>query len=224
LINKRIDIVERIKQEMRGPVGTVSAYLRILLERDGLIERKDLELLYQTISNASFLIENMLFWAIGQSKGFSINPVEQEISVPLTRAIETHLFHASQKSISIINKSPYPIRAFFDALSLEIVLRNLISNAIKFSHPGNEIEISSYLEKDTVSIMVKDQGVGISEEAIRDILEDHTVKSERGTMQETGTGIGLNLCRKLIRANQGEMFIAGNIGEGTSITITLPAG
>jgi signal transduction histidine kinase/PAS domain-containing protein len=211
-----------ISHDLKGPVGTVTAYLRILVEGDGLIDRKDLDILYQTISNASFLIDNMLYWAIGQSQGFIFHPEVQEISVPLIRAIETHRFHASQKNISIRNKSPQHIRAFFDSLSLEIVLRNLISNAIKYSHPRNEIEINSYLEKDIVSITVKDEGVGFSEEAIRHIMEDQTVKSERGTMQETGTGIGLNLCSRLIRANNGELNIAGKNGKGTTVTITLP--
>jgi signal transduction histidine kinase len=211
-----------ISHDLRGPVGTVTAYLRILVEGDGLIERKDLEILYQTISNASFLIDNMLFWAIGQSQGFIFHPEVQEISVPLIRAIEAYRFHADQKKITITNKAPQHIRAFFDPLSFEIVLRNLISNAIKFSYPGNEIEICSVIHEETVSIMVKDEGVGISEEAIHQILHDHTVKSERGTMQETGTGIGLNLCARLIRENQGELNIAGRKGEGTTVTITLP--
>ena len=211
-----------VSHDLRGPIGTLVSYLKMLVERDEPMDKKNLEVLFKTSVNASFLIENLLFWAISQGKDSSIHLSLHSISTTLSRALDSLSYQANQKEIRIMNNCSTELKAYYNAPSVEIIFRNLISNSIKFSFPGNTITITSAITGDQVSVTIADTGKGISQETIRSITENIAVKSERGTMLEMGTGIGLTLCMKMIRVNKGKIEISSQPGEGTTVTVFLP--
>jgi signal transduction histidine kinase len=104
---------------------------------------------------------------------------------------------------------------------IQIVFRNLLSNAIKFSHCSGSIVISGTHEGKMTRICLADQGIGIEREVLNDLFSTQ-VKSSRGTRQEKGTGIGLQLCQQLIRLNQGSIRVDSETGKGTSVHIFFP--
>ena len=111
---------------------------------------------------------------------------------------------------------------YADEQMMEIVLRNLLTNAIKYSNNDGVITLSSYSEKGNVYITVADQGMGIPEELKNQLFTSELVKSQQGTAGEKGTGLGLDLSKEFIDKHNGEIKVASELGQGSRFTIALP--
>jgi signal transduction histidine kinase len=212
-----------VSHDLRGPVGSMVSYLRMVIERDDPIDKNSLEILYKTAANASFLIENLLYWAISQGKEISLHPAVNLISNTMARALEPIHYLAFQKEITVVNDCEKNAEAYYDAHSMEIVFRNILSNSIKYSYSGKKIEITCSVDNQHLTINFTDYGIGIAENTLKNILKSVVVKSERGTTNEIGTGIGLSLCFKMVKANNGIFNISSEPGKGTTVSITIPA-
>jgi signal transduction histidine kinase len=116
-----------------------------------------------------------------------------------------------------------PIDAFGDRNMIATIIRNLVSNAIKFTNPNGAIDVSLRKEGQNVEIAVKDSGVGISAENIEKIFNFNEYYNTRGTKNERGTGLGLILCKEFATQNGGDISIESTVGVGTTITVTIPA-
>jgi signal transduction histidine kinase len=101
-------------------------------------------------------------------------------------------------------------------------MRNLISNAIKFSHPGGNISIKTDVEGVNILLKVKDNGIGMDEQQLEGLFELGSKKSTRGTQNETGTGLGLILAKDLITGWGGKIFVESELNKGCTFTITIP--
>jgi signal transduction histidine kinase len=113
------------------------------------------------------------------------------------------------------------VKVYADREMVHTILRNLVTNAIKYSSPGDAIFIHSVVEDGWVSVKVKDTGIGISEENLNKLFKiDAKIKST-GTAGEKGTGLGLILCREFIEINEGKFFIESELGQGTICTFKL---
>ena len=212
-----------ISHDLRGPVGTIVSYLRMLVESGKSIESHKIEILYSTSENAYFMIENLLYWAIGQKNGLYLQPSGVEMKKLIAQAVRHVQILANQKGITIRNNCPDGLYGYCDANSVEIVLRNLLSNAIKFTGIGKEVTVSAFPAENRVIVETVDQGTGISDEVIRKIIDKEAIKPETGTNREVGTGIGLSLCFNLINANHGSIGFIRNKTEGTTVQVNLPA-
>ena len=105
---------------------------------------------------------------------------------------------------------------------LKIVIRNLISNAIKFTNFGGEIKINSILTKQGVEIIITDDGIGIDKQRIETIFTSASYSTPLGTLKEKGTGAGLQLCKELIDRHQGQIWVESEIAKGRKLKIFLP--
>ncbi|MCS6809554.1 MAG: HAMP domain-containing sensor histidine kinase, partial [Bacteroidota bacterium] len=126
------------------------------------------------------------------------------------------------KQITIQNIVPVDTSVFADERMVEAILRNLLYNALKFTHVGGTVTISSQEQADAVRISVQDTGVGISEEDIVRLLEPDQSFSTVGTVGEKGTGLGILFCRELIEKNGGTLEIESVKHQGSTFSFTLP--
>ena len=128
---------------------------------------------------------------------------------------------AAEKGIELINNVPPGTTVYADADMMKAILRNLTANAIKFTNPGGNIKVSIENSKGNVKLIIQDNGVGISEEGITKIFGERYYTT-LGTDRESGTGLGLMICRDFIASNNGDFDILSKPGEGSRFIITLP--
>jgi len=126
------------------------------------------------------------------------------------------------KEISLVNNVTSDIFCVADFYMLETVLRNIVSNAIKFTPKKGNIEINAVVKNNFVFLSVKDSGEGITDEAIESINYSDKFFTSKGTDNENGSGLGLKLCKEFAEKNGGNLLINRNIDGGSTITVTLP--
>lgn len=213
-----------IAHDLRGSVGNISNGLRMLLTEDDLVlseeETKEfLGSLFHSADNSYELLENLLAWARNQSH--SITPSLE--MVDLESIILSNLELLSElgkiKSIKIFTSTDNKIDVFCDRNMVHTVLRNFISNAIKFTNKNGIIEIRTEVKEHFVSVSVIDNGVGMRKDQIKNIHKGFTTD---GTANEKGTGIGLALCRDFLSKNNGWFNVTSEVDKGSTFTFTVP--
>jgi signal transduction histidine kinase len=148
-------------------------------------------------------------------------PEEINMSTLVNEAVQLFLDAARQKSISIYTMIPQEIMVVVDRSMVLTILRNLVSNAIKFTHPGGEILISTHCTTSECEVRVFDNGVGIKKEAIEKLFHIHTSYSTMGTNDEVGTGLGLILCKDFVDKHRGKIWIESERGSKTERGSTI---
>lgn len=215
-----------IAHDLKTPFNSIVGFSELLIER---IKEKDNDkieefanIILQSSNRAMDLLQNLMVWVQSQSGRMDFNPEYFDI-IPLIDEV-TLFFNdiARQKSILIKNKLPLGIQVNADKEMIKTVLRNLISNAIKFTRPEGKITISALEKQNQVIVLVCDTGVGISEERIDNLFNISEGNSTPGTLKEKGTGLGLNLCKEFIHKNKGEIWVESKAGIGTTIYFSIP--
>jgi signal transduction histidine kinase len=132
--------------------------------------------------------------------------------------------NAVKKNITVSSQIPANTYAFADKNMIGTVIRNLISNAVKFTNPGGEVKITAIPAStgNSIEITVSDNGIGIKEENIAGLFRIDVQKKTRGTAKEKGTGLGLLLCKEFIEKNKGSIKVVSTPGKGSDFTFTLP--
>lgn len=213
--------------DMRGPIGQVKSIVDMALaghltqqEFNELLKalKKDVDSVYLTLNNT-------LNWSMSQMEGFKL----KKVPLNLTELVDSSLLllHAqfTEKSLKLENLMHPKVEAFADADLIEVVVRNIINNAVKFSDIGDTITITSELSNNQIVWCVVDQGMGMSAEQINKILaEDYVITgSQRGTNQEKGSGLGLQVCKEFVRMHRGQLLIKSQPGIGSTVCMKIPA-
>jgi signal transduction histidine kinase len=167
------------------------------------------------------LMENLLQWSKTQMQSTAVKPEELEVSKIINDVLQLLHLQAEAKQIYIENKNNAPVFVHADKDMVNLVLRNLLSNAIKFTPSQGYIEVGVNEVSSFVEIYVQDTGVGISKEAIQKINESNFYTT-KGTASESGTGLGLMLCKEFLHKNGGQMHIESEQGKGSVFSFTLP--
>lgn len=169
------------------------------------------------------LMENLLQWTKSQMQATVTKPQHLDISVLIQEVIQLLRLQAEAKQVYTEVKIDEPIYIYADKDMISLVLRNLLSNAIKFTHEKGQISIGAYkLTESCVEIFVQDTGMGMNSETLQKINENNFFTT-KGTANESGTGIGLLLCRDFLAKNGGRMFVESEQGKGSTFSFTLPA-
>jgi len=210
--------------DLRGPLLNVTEVLKMM--SDDVITPEEFKFLAPKLTKdilyTADLLENILHWSRSQLKGYSINRDYCDLKALVSSEINYHMKSAADKDIAISQSLDGDLIAFADLLMIQMVVRNLLSNAIKFCHSNCYIDISaSTLDKDFISICIKDTGVGIAEENIQRIFKGENVSS-RGTKNEKGTGIGLMVCWDFMERNGGYITMESEVGKGTRFDLKIP--
>ena len=161
-------------------------------------------------------------WSKSQLGSIIFLPKQINISESLDEVLALVELSAQKKKITIENSILTEEIVFADKHVLSSVLRNLISNALKFTNQGGKIKLSAFQSDNFLTISVKDNGVGISEENIEELFKIDQGYSTKGTEKESGTGLGLILCKELISQSNGKISVKSTLGKGSDFQFTLP--
>ncbi|AXT56367.1 hypothetical protein D1815_11585 [Aquimarina sp. AD1] len=218
--NKLFSIVSHdLKNEIHGLDNTLN------LLRDDVISENEFKEIIPLLSNSahqtSLLLTNLLNWSKSQMNELKANPSTFDFSEIIREKIIFFSSKASQKEIKIINDLKDTTQVYADKDMCTIVTQNLIANAIKFCNPRDTITLFKKEENNVVKIYFNDTGIGISEENLKKIFSEETLTT-KGTNNEAGTGLGLNICKELITLNKGNLTVESTLGKGSSFCITLP--
>jgi signal transduction histidine kinase len=188
--------------------------------KEGAIKKG--KIIYDTSVTTYNLLQNLLEWALIQHKGMQFNPVDHDIVLVIEEEIKNLRTLYEQKELTITHDPDPPLWVKADTEMLKTILRNLISNAIKYSYPGTNIRISHTSAGGFVTISIRDEGTGMTSEEMEGIFGDENL-SKKGTAAESGTGLGLRLCREFIQLHGGEIKVESIPEKGSTFTFTIPS-
>ncbi len=212
-----------ISHDLKGPVFGVKELIH--LTQNGIVtEEEFLEMLPEISKNmehVAILLENLLAWTSSQLRGEYLQPQLLDLNRLISSQKNLLARLAREKSIELDLRGFEDTWVVADKNMLELIIRNLVSNAIKFSSPGSKVLIYCEEGSEKLTLCVQDHGVGIPEENLKK-LNSGISFSTRGQSNESGTGLGLLLVREYIIKNGGTMAIESTLGEGTTFCITVP--
>ena len=168
------------------------------------------------------LMENLMEWAKMQTGRLEPQPVIHDLNPLIKEIVELLSETAAQKKICLLNEIPHNTLVYADSNMVHTIIRNLVANAIKFTHPQGEVRITAKEGNSLIEVNIADNGVGIPEEKINDLFQIDRNFSTIGTANETGTGLGLILCKEMIGKNQGKIWVESQLNQSTIFIFTLP--
>lgn len=181
------------------------------------------KVLHQSAKGAYELLDNLLVWARTQQNTIQFNPETLNVHATAAETLNEIKVQAERKHIMLINSTESSDTVWADKLMLQTIIRNIVSNAIKFTNEGGLIVIASSQTADKTEITIEDNGVGMTSETIKKILDTIELNSTKGTSGETGTGMGLIISKEFIQRHKGTLNIESTIGKGSTFIITLPS-
>lgn len=168
------------------------------------------------------LLENLLTWSRLNRNMIDYRPQAIDIQTIFVHTLELFRSQADAKQITLKHSTPETLSVYADYNMLNTVIRNLVSNAIKFTEPQGMIEMSAISGKHAITISIADSGVGIPPEKIEKLFQIDEKFQRDGTAGEKGTGLGLILCKEFIEKHGGSIWVESKQGEGTVFRFTLP--
>ncbi|UUC44928.1 tetratricopeptide repeat-containing sensor histidine kinase [Flavobacterium cerinum] len=175
-----------------------------------------------SIANSSYnLLDNLLHWALMQTKQFYFHKESVHLHSIVQQVAYNYTPLMTDKNIHFENQVPKSIFVFADQSSLKIVLRNLLDNAIKFTREKDHITITATISDDYCTLIVADSGIGIKKEFLEYLNSETDTVSKKGNHEKTGTGLGMQLCRSMIKKNDGQFHIESEENKGTVVRIQL---
>jgi len=213
-----------IAHDLRGPLNSLKGLLDFLKENrlsDAEI-RSMMDELRRNVDYSSELVGNLLFWASSQLNGIVVVPVCLPLRKLVDDILPLYTKQAGEKNIVLKNEIDPALTAYADKDMIQVILRNLVSNAIKFCHGGDAITISGRRMEDGVELCVADTGIGMREDILGRIRRKESITTY-GTAREKGTGLGMLLCREFTEVNGGKFRIDSVWGKGSWFYFTIPA-
>ncbi len=215
-----------LSHDLRGPFSSILGVLQILKKSLNDYNINEFEKYINIASDSANrtlnLLDELLEWTISQNLKKSFNPVKINIKELAEAEIVNMGFSAIQKQITLTHAIKSTLYVIADLQMIKTVLRNLVSNALKYTNIGGEISISASECKQFVEITVEDNGIGISTEAQKSLFKIDMFHSTKGTNNEKGNGLGLILCKEFVEIHGGKIRIDSEPGLGSKFTFTLP--
>ena len=214
-----------ISHDLRGPLHSLKGTLNIL--RMGALNPEEFNKLTETIEGqlhqTSYLLDNLLQWSKTQMQGESFTPTHIKLNTVLIEILQLVEQDFDQKKIQASHTLQEGLVVFADSNMIRTVLRNLISNALKFTEEHGKIIIDAKSNGDVVLISIEDNGMGIPSRYLKDIFTLQGITTV-GTREEKGTGIGLVLCKEFVEKNGGRIWVDSEEGKGSTFYFTVPRG
>ena len=216
-------IFKIIGHDLRTPFHQVNSLVDLIDETEDKEERKEIKLLLKESADKGHqLLEDLLKWSTTFNKDSEIELENHNLSEVVTRVFEFSDLKSKDKDITLINKLPKELNIFMNLTMMETVLRNLISNAIKFSYRGSEIIVKCEHSKELLKISIIDKGMGISKFRLNNLLINKQNQSTSGTESESGSGFGLNIAKELVEKQHGVFEILSKENKGTTVNLYFP--
>lgn len=217
-----------IAHDLKGPFQGLLGYSRILAEDLDKLNKEEISEIANTLNVSAEqlfkLLENLLHWSRLQRGHIEYNPESFQIQQIVDMNFLLIQPRAAQKKIALVNNVDGGLCVYADVNMINTVLRNLLSNALKFSNEGGSVGVEANLTEDgKVAVTVFDNGVGMNQIDIIKAFKIDSHFSTPGTLNEQGTGLGLILCRELVEKNKGTITAQSKPGEGSRFTFQLPS-
>ncbi len=218
--------ISTLAHDLKSPFQTILGFLEMLKEnfREYNTEEIEQELgyIYDAAKNHFNLLDDLLTWSISNSGRLPFNPVNLNLEQACMNSLEALNFYANTKHISIDVTIDSRIQVDADERMLKTVLRNLVSNAIKFCNVGGGILIRGEQMPDALEISVTDDGVGIEKDRLLRLFEPTRCNTTRGTADEKGTGLGLLLCKEFVQKHGGRIWATSEKNKGSEFRFSIP--
>jgi len=215
-----------IAHDLKSPFNSIVGFSELLLEQVRANEfsgiEKYAEIILQSSDRAMNLLMNLMEWSRSQTGRMVFNPEYFELVNLIHETVHLFTDISDLKLITIRQILPQNAPVFADKAMISTVLRNLISNAIKFTMAGGDIQISIEEKNKEVLVAVKDNGLGLSKNSIQRLFRIDDTVSTPGTQNEVGTGLGLILCKEFIEKHQGKIWVDSEEGKGSTFYFSLP--
>lgn len=218
-----------IGHDLRDPIGSLKSYVDIYLELHPDLDNNIKEFMHEVSGiseNAYILLENLLSWAKSQTGVISCKAEVTDFKNIVNDSVGLFSNLASKKNIRLSIEVPENTMVYCDPELISTVIRNLVSNAIKFSYKDGIVEIKAANESGSdgniLVVKVKDNGVGIKKENLQLLFGSDIHFTTFGTGNEKGSGLGLKICREFVEINGGEIWVESTENKGTSFYFTLP--
>ena len=215
-----------IAHDLRSPFNNILGFSELLIENLNKFETQETEkylgIINSSANNTLILLDNLLNWAKSETGIISFNPKKIIFSNVILEITKLKKSMAKAKNISLNYSSSDEIEVYADENMLRTVLRNLVSNAIKFTKNGGNISVYAISKQDFVEITVSDNGVGMKKETQNKLFSLETNETTIGTANEKGSGLGLILCKEFVEKHGGKIWIESELGKGSDFKFTLP--
>ncbi len=215
-----------LAHDLKGPLSSIIGLLELLLGNLQTYDINEIESQLTAVNNSAIgaynLLDDILVWALSQSGKLPFEPEEFSLKHSCEEVVEMLKPGADKKSITINIDVAERVIVFADINMLNTILRNLISNAIKFTRKGGNINIFSEQNNPEITISVSDNGTGVSAEILSHLFDNTQKHSLKGTANEKGTGLGLLICKKFVENHNGRIWAESKVGQGSIFKFTLP--
>lgn len=215
-----------IGHDLKNPFNAILGFSGILMDqmKENNYDRIEefASYIHESSKRAMDLLLNLLEWARSQTGKMEFNPEYADIAALINETTQLLNDSARQKAITISSALPVKTNVFVDKAMVSTILRNLISNAVKFTNPGGEIVVSAELKQNELLVAVKDKGVGIGKNNLEKLFRIEESYSTTGTNNEKGTGLGLILCKEFIEKHKGKIWAESEEGVGSQFYFTIP--
>ena len=231
LIEARDKIYSIVAHDLRSSFSSILGLSELLTEDWASIEDNRKQIFAKNIfiaADGSYkLLQNLLDWSKNQSGILEYEPVSFDICGVINEILSLYRIQSSQKNISVQSKVTSPTFVYADVNMVQSILRNLISNAIKFTPENGRVWVSfcvdkSYNSEDMVCFSVHDNGVGITQERMQNLFDSKINSTTKGTANEQGTGLGILICKEMAEKNKGKLWVESEEGAGSTFSFTLP--
>lgn len=213
-----------IAHDLKGPINSFKSLLD-LFNQSELTNDEFIHFMPQigkNIDSIAFTLNNLLTWGQTQMNGLSTKPDLINIKSLVDESVKLLNKQAEEKSITIESRISEHVVAWSDKDQIDIVIRNLISNAIKFTENDGKVTLSAVEQPSFWEIYIKDNGVGMDQNTLNNLFNSEETISTYGTQNEKGTGLGLRVCKEMIENNGGLLYVDSELNQGSTFYFTLP--
>lgn len=214
-----------IAHDLRSPFNSITGLSELIKKEARFMDVENIEqfagVIHSTSANTFKLLENLLEWASIQQSKIAFQPESLILRKIVGEVIDLSFEKATRKKIEVNNNIPKGLIIIADKNMLKTVLRNLLSNALKFTPANGQVKIRTILKDNDIEIQVIDNGVGIKAEDREKIFKIGSNYSQRGTENEKGTGIGLMLCKEFVEKHGGKIWVESEEGKGSTFAFTI---
>jgi len=215
-----------ISHDLKNPVTSLLGLSELLLltfeDADMKSNKEKLMMLCETAKNLSYLLENLLEWSRAQTGSMKFNPKTINMFRIAEDNVQIYSNIAKNKNILVKNEIELDSYIYADENMINTVIRNILSNSIKFTRSGGIVKLVSKQKDDSIEISIVDDGIGINDDVLNKIFKIDKDFSSEGTSGEKGTGLGLILCKEFVTKNKGQINIESEPGKGAVVRITFP--
>ncbi|KDN55183.1 sensor histidine kinase [Flavobacterium seoulense] len=226
LLKDRNQFFSIIAHDLRGPLGGSVGLSEILAENFDEYSNEEIkeisQMLHQSSKNSYKLLENLLDWSQVQTGMIEFSPRKIGLNALIKENVEFNKNAALNKNITLLFESAEFIEVQADKNMIDTIVRNLLTNAIKFTKKDGEVTVRMEKQTQRAVVSITDTGVGISDEIKAKLFKINGKVTQRGTEDEIGTGLGLLLCSEFVKKHDGEIWAESELGKGSTFKFTLP--